>query len=97
MLSLVLFLTHQLYTDDDTSASIFGSSSCCSDESLASLITVIAENSNAVHTRLYVLSQHAVSRLLVQCSEYLSVSLVNLEVLRIKLQSRIARLCRLFH
>jgi hypothetical protein len=78
-------LTHELDADDDAAAGIFGGESRSGDEPLACLVAVVAENTDAVHARLDILSQHPVCGLFVQGAEDFSVPLVYLKVFRVKL------------
>jgi hypothetical protein len=80
-----LVLTHELDADDDAAAGIFGGESRSGDEPLACLVAVVAENTDAVHARLDILSQHPVGGLFVQGAEDFSVPLVDLKVFWVKL------------
>ncbi len=78
-------LTHELDADDDAAAGIFGGESRSGDEPFACLVAVIAKNTNAVHARLDILSQHPIRGLFVQGAEDFSVPLVYLKVFWVKL------------
>ena len=78
-------LTHELDADDDAAAGIFGGESRSGDEPLACLVAVVAKDTDAVHARLDILSQHPVGGLFVQGAENFSVPFVDLKVFWVKL------------
>ena len=82
----MITLTHQLYGYDDSPTALPCGTPDALNEALASIVTIVAEHANPVHTRPYVLPQHLISCLLIQSSEDLRVTLVNPKVLWVKLQ-----------
>ena len=79
-------LTHELDADHDPARALPGGSPHGVDQPLACVLAIVAEDADAVHAGLHVVTQHRISRLLVESAEDLGVPLVHPQVLRVEVE-----------